>query len=335
MLGYWRWGRYGMARLLGTLGCCAGTPVGALAQTVEVTSERQLSIDNDLFALRGRGAPPDFDYTHGTRLSLAGAALPARMQRTGLQRRPCRDAAARTAGCTTARLTLGQSIFTPRRDASVPLPGERPYAGWLFVATGAQAVRGARARAIDVTVGVTGPPSGAEVVQEGIHRLLGNRAQVGWRHQVPSRLAVAVDVSQEHASGHSVGAWGRVTAVVGAGASAGTLRSALSAEARVELGGAGARLWRPSDGALARPLGWYVRTGVRQELVGHDVLLTGGRNGARASLLPLVGQGELCAGARGRRVDLRYCQTWRGREYRAQPGAHAYGTLGVWWHGGR
>ena len=119
----------------------------------------RLSIENDLIAVRGVGAPPDYDYTHGTRVAAAWAGAPAWVRRATGRRPACRDAAARQLGCVATALEVGQEIYTPRRDAPRPVPGERPYAGWLYASAAVRTVSPGRVRAAGIEVGVTGAPS--------------------------------------------------------------------------------------------------------------------------------------------------------------------------------
>lgn len=49
-------------------------------QSVAARSER-VTVENDLIGIRGAGAPPDYDYTHGTRIGVAWADAPAWLRR--------------------------------------------------------------------------------------------------------------------------------------------------------------------------------------------------------------------------------------------------------------
>jgi hypothetical protein len=328
-----RRGIYALRAALSSLFVALGTPALAAAQSLEVRSVRQLTIENDLLALRGAGAPPDFDYTHGTRLSVADAGAPAWSRRWLGGALACDADASRRVGCVAATLALGQAIYTPRRDSIVPIAGERPYAGLLYASGTAHVVKGGRTRSVGVVIGVTGPPSGAEAVQQAMHRWLGNREQLGWAHQVPGRAVVAVDVDEQYGRSLARGDRLLLLGTAGGGLTVGTLRRSIRTEATLEVGRASARrLWRPSDGAVARSLGWFLRVGVRQEAIGYDGLLSGGGGSASPAPLRFVGQGEGCVGFRGVRGELRYCHTRRGREYRAQPGAHSFGGVGVSLH---
>jgi hypothetical protein len=174
----------------------------------------RLTVDNDLIAVRGRGAPPDYDYTHGTRIA--------------------RDADAWSA-------ELGQQIYTPRRDSVTPVPGERPYAGWLYAALTTRRRAPRRARVVRLEAGVTGHPSLAEPVQNGIHRLLGNTRQLGWAHQLPFEPAFAVRAEEARLREHSLGGARVARATVAYDATVGTLRTAAGVSVTGALGVADGR----------------------------------------------------------------------------------------------
>jgi lipid A 3-O-deacylase len=149
-------------------------PQRGTAQLVDISTW----VDNDYFNFwLPAEERPDRDYTHGTHVQLrfAGSILPGK-------RASCHRP---TPGSTCfISVTLGQHIYTPRVDARDPVPGERPYAGWLFVQAIQTWQRNREVHSLGITVGVTGRPSLAEVVQVGFHRLAGFRELLGWHHQL-------------------------------------------------------------------------------------------------------------------------------------------------------
>ena len=309
-------------------------PAGLGAQAVTgdgAARAVQLVVDNDLFALRGRGLPPDHDYTHGTRATVAWAG-PRRSAGARTTAPGCRSPAARRGGCRTVALTVGQEIYTPRRDAPAPVPGERPYAGWLHVTGSTTVVRLGRARALHATVGVTGPASLARGVQDGVHRLMHNEPQLGWAHQLGPALGVEVGYAEVRRGERSLGAAGMAAVRGRWGASAGTLRSRLTAGADAVLGLRGTAPWSPAEPEVDRPPRASLLVGVRQDWVLHDAFVDGrglagrSRPGA-AARRPLVPQAEVGAAYRWRRVSVEYRHVVRGREYHAQPAPHAFGSV--------
>ena len=78
-----------------------------------------------------------------------------------------------------------QGLFTPADTAlSVPPPNDRPYAGTLTV-TGSLIHDTLDTRSlIDLTLGVMGPGSGAEQLQNGFHGVIGQATDRGWSSQL-------------------------------------------------------------------------------------------------------------------------------------------------------
>ena len=82
-----------------------GLLLGSRAWGQQVAPALQRWIDNDLIALRGAGAPSDYDYTHGTYLEYSWNR---------------------------SSVALAQTIYTPRHNDVSPVSGDRPYAAFLF-----------------------------------------------------------------------------------------------------------------------------------------------------------------------------------------------------------
>ena len=245
---------------------------------VPARAQVTVTLDNDILALRGRGAPADYDYTHGLTVAVETGAR---------------------------RFLVGQRIYTPRRDAPEPVPGERPYAGWLFA--GAQIAIGQRS--MEVEIGTTGPAALGEPVQNGVHRLLGPERQEGWEHQTGLEPGILLRIQEARRFD-----WGPARIEPALSVSLGNVRTAASAGASAEVG--------------SGP-GPYARIGARHEWVARDIFLDGNsfRSRSTARKLPFVSEGEAAVGFRARRWSAEYRFIARTREYRAQPGGHAYGSL--------
>ncbi len=270
---------------------CAGRAGPGAAQRLRAVEVRW---DNDILAVRGTGAPADYDYTQGLTLTaeLAGA----------------------DASRPVLRLSAGQRIYTPRRDGPETVPGERPYAGWLFSAAELSTSRAGTEHRVGVEIGMTGPAALGEPVQNGIHRLTGSTRQEGWDHQLGPELAGVVRYGA---------AWPR---------QAGGVR----VRPRVEAG-AGTR-WTGAAGgveaSVGGPRGWRAEGGVRQEWVARNLFLDGNtfRRSVRAEKRAWVSEAAAAVGYRFPRWEVEYRFVIRGREYDAQPRPHAYGSLALTWH---
>jgi lipid A 3-O-deacylase len=289
----------------------------------------QIAFENDLIAVRGSGPPPDYDYTHGTRVALSSPGAPDWLRRLWTKKPECRRAAGNHRGCFTSALEVGQEIYTPRRDAALPIPGERPYAGWLYGSAVIHVVSPDHLRSFRLTVGVTGQPALAAQVQNALHRLLNNERQLGWAHQLAFRpgLAVAYDerLSREQSFGGSRA--GRVG--LNWGSTIGNVRTALHAGTEARFGLRAPLPWVPTEPEVEKPMRFYALAGVRQEVVLNDLFIES--NGADRQTL--VRQYAVAVGFRGHDFTVEYRHVARGREYRAQPDAHAYGALVFALHG--
>jgi lipid A 3-O-deacylase len=283
---------------------CFGILRPASAQQIEALV---LRFDNDILALRGTGKPPDYDYTHGLYLKAEFGGLPWGLSQL---------MGATDAGRVRSHVGAGQRIYTPRRDGAEPVPGERPYAGWLFVDAGVRLAGPDAEHRFEVEIGMTGPAALSEPVQNGFHRLVGSTLQEGWDHQL--RTEVAGLVRYGIARTHRIG------------------RSELKPEAEVALG----TLWSGAAGgaelrygAAPEARGLSAAAGVRQEWVAWNLFLDGNTFGTsvRAEKRSWVSEAAVSLGYGFERWDVEYRFVARSREYAAQPSAHGYGSVAIRW----
>ena len=294
----------------------------------DVARVAQLGFENDLIAVRGAGVPPDHDYTSGIRLSTLHASVPARVRRLagrgGAGR--CDVAAERAAGCVAGMLGVMHQIYTPRENAKVPVPGERPYAGWLFGSADVTMVAPGHSRTFGIDAGVTGPVSMAEQVQNSLHRLLDNTPKMGWEDQLGNAAGVVLRYDEGRRMERPVR--GAATALdVRWGARAGNMVNALSAAVEASLGFRGVLPWSPAEPRVERPREAFLSVGYMHELVLHNVLVEGRGAGPGAARRAHVGQLEAGLGYRHRWFSAAYRHIVRGREYDAQRGPHPFGSL--------
>lgn len=287
----------------------------------------RLEVDNDFLALRGSGPPPDYEYTHGTRFSVTRPSAPARLARVIRTASACSDADAMERGCLLSGFALGQEIYTPRHNSPNPVAGDRPHAAWLYGAIQFQRLAGMQLQAFEFRVGITGPSALGEQVQNGVHRMLHNHLEAGWEHQLPTRLGIAADYD-------ATGLLGRPSSrtpsrfVAGTvGATLGTLRRAVRAGGSAYYGFGSARARSADSPLMARPGRFYLLAGYQQSLVLFDAFVEGIGATKGAVRLPWVAEAYAGAGSRFRRFAVEYRYVSRGREYRAEPGRHAYGVI--------
>lgn len=282
----------------------AGMPGCALVLLLSAPAAGQrlrsvaVRLDNDILAPRGRGAPPDYDYTQG--LSIVAEL----------------DSFRACARCARTRVGAGQRIYTPRRDAPEPIPGERPYAAWLYAGAELDLGDAARERTASVEVGVTGKPALGEPVQNGAHRLLSSEPQRGWAHQLGFEPGILLRYREGYPIERPVHRLGAARLVPRWSVSVGNVRTAADAGASLRIG---------------RVSGAYAEAVAREEWIARDLFLDGNtfRGNSSARKLPLVAEGQLAIGYRARSWAAEYRATLRAREYRAQPAAHPHGSLTV------
>lgn len=263
---------------------------------------------------------PDNNYTQGARVSTDIQRVPGAGRRLVCgQRRACG-----------VRLEFGQEMYTPTKDSPTPLPGERPYAGWLY---GRLAVRTAdvrQLRSFGMTLGVTGPPSLGESVQRGFHSLFGFRRPLGWKYQLATEPAFALIA--EHTWRFAPGyASSFIDFLPSVGATAGTLRTAIGGGGRLRVGTGIVHPWLAADSIRRFAIHGFVATHV--EGVARDLFLDGNtfRNSITVDSEPIRGQWE-----RGVHIDLgllgiEYSATSESRPYRTGPASHTYSTLTAIW----
>ncbi|MBD0320220.1 MAG: lipid A deacylase LpxR family protein, partial [Gemmatimonadetes bacterium] len=269
------------ARRLLLAALLAASPAAAQLRSVAVTSDND-SYDFWIpFATR-----PDEEYTNGLELraELAGAPLWGRLFRA--------DSASLS-----TELRVGQKIFTPRLDSPVLRPGERPYAGWLYLSAAGSAEEPRVRRTAGFEVGVTGPPSQGEWVQTTFHKLAGFRDPVGWGGQLRTEPGVVLRYGEEYVAAELRPAGIRVAEVMPYwGAAAGNVRTGAHAGIRLRAGYAVPRPW----GRAAHGVSVYASAGARGEVVLRDLFLDGNtfQDGPRVERIPEQGELEGALGVR-------------------------------------
>ncbi len=82
-------------------------------------------------------------------------------------------------------VSLGQDIFTPEdTDTAALIPGDRPYAGWLYAAAGFHAIEGDTSYVAELSLGVVGPSALGEQFQNGWHDVINVPHAQGWDNQL-------------------------------------------------------------------------------------------------------------------------------------------------------
>jgi hypothetical protein len=259
-----------------------------------------------------------------------------------------------------ATFSLGQDIFTPE-DTGTPalLRADRPYAGWLYLATGYQAViaparedPGApfqlrRSLSAELTYGVVGPHALGEEAQNGWHDVINVPHSEGWRNQLGHEIGLnaAVDWRFRFRSRN-----GRLDLTPHVSLALGNVRTHLAVGAAVRLGlrlpdDFGPDLIRPAASAAenaAEKWGAYLFVSGEARAVARDIFLDGNswKSSHSVRKRPVVadlnagfslrGPAGFCTrwtGARG--WLLTYAQNYRTKEFHGQPKRNVFGSVSL------
>jgi lipid A 3-O-deacylase len=276
---------------------------------------------------------PDHDYTHGMWIAAELDRAPWWGRRLGGGLPSCTGREAGSERCLSTRLELGQKIFTPGRDGATPVPGERAYAGWLYVtATGRR--EGPRTRTTgSVELGVTGNASLGRALHEEFHRLAGFWAPDGWHNQLAFEPGVVARLDRQVLALDGVTAGGVrwATVVPEGGVAVGNVLTGAQVGARAHLGYGVPHPWRPLHSAAPPSLSLYALGAAREDYVAHDLFLDGNtfRESVHVDRRPLVWQYEVGGGLRWKRVGAEYRVTTRGREYETQVRRHQWSSISL------
>lgn len=295
----------------------------------------QLTLDNDAYDFWiPPSVRPDYEYTNGIRLAVDVEGAPG-WGRLARVLAPCADGRAvadAEAGCATTTFEFGQRLYSPRVDSEEPLPGQRPYAGWLYLAATGHAVRGSVRHTVAAEVGVTGEPSLGRAVMERYHRIVGFWRPVGWRHQLDFEPGIVARYGLERRMLElRAGDRRAFDLVADGGASLGTVHTGVRAGVRAR---AGYRLPHPFAARKVAGTAVYVMGGVGGEGVARNLFLDGntfGGDTARVHREPWIATVSWGVGVARGRFGAEYRVTTRTQEYREEPGGHPVATMELTW----
>ncbi len=97
-----------------------------------------------------------------------------------------------------SRISIGQKIYTPRNLRSRELlSNDRPYAGWTYLDMSLFARNKDRIDGVVLSLGIVGPSSFADEVQENVHKVFGAVKVRGWENQLGNELALNLSYQRE------------------------------------------------------------------------------------------------------------------------------------------
>jgi lipid A 3-O-deacylase len=142
-----------------------------------------VNVENDSQTLAGPGT--DRAYTSGVRISYVYAENEIPDWSKDLLNISDKFWQKIKSSNTNVGMALGQQIYTPG-DTQNPnvVVGDRPYAGWLYLALTVQIRNSQRLHIVEADIGVIGPASLGEQAQNGLHRAIGVPTTKGWANQL-------------------------------------------------------------------------------------------------------------------------------------------------------
>ena len=238
---------------------------------------------------------------------------------------------------------LSQQIYTPAgTSTTVPSRFDRPYAGVLLGNFSLISDSEDTRSVLTLSLGVVGPGSGAEQLQNGFHDAIGQAHAFGWNSQIQNTPAIELlhertwRLPMGNVAGLETDALPSLTIGLG------DLRDYIQAGLTFRFGqGLGSdfgvpRLRPGLSGGDAftptRPFAWYVFAGADGQAVGYDLLLNSSpfRGGPHVSSVWDVAemQGGFAVMAYGMRLTVAYvAQT---QEFKGQTGGlHQFGSASI------
>jgi len=316
-----------------------------LLLALSACSGTELYVENDSFA---PGPDSDGNYTSGVRLqnNVPVEEVPAWVDRSTRFLNPIRLDEAHVG------FFLGQDIFTPEDIRRIKLiEDDRPYAGWLYTgvtrfetAYDPSPRRRDQQLAVELVLGIIGPPSLAEETQKEAHRLTHASLPRGWDNQLDAEPTLMVTARHRYRPVFARAGALEVDAFTLAELELGSPVTAANAGATMRLGlnlprdfgvgqGQPTRLARERSSGF--PGSFYLFAGTVGRAVGHNVFLDGNTFEDSHSVTRDPFVGELLGGAALQLGKLRLSVTLVARtpEFEERQGDHVFGSLQIGWSG--
>jgi lipid A 3-O-deacylase len=150
----------------------------------------RLYVENDILATKDKG---DRYYTNGIKFERIHPDV-----MVGFLEKIFPEVREKTS--TAYSWAIGQNIYTAS-DITVPdiIPGDRPYAGWLYfnLKKYSNSIKARRRISSELSLGVIGPAALAGPVQKGVHKIINSPEPKGWPHQIKNSPAISYSLELE------------------------------------------------------------------------------------------------------------------------------------------
>jgi hypothetical protein len=249
-----------------------------------------------------------------------------------------------------ASSVLGLQIYTPENTrTTLPVPGDRPYAGWVYFGVVRHDTRldsdALRRRdeqsSVELDFGLVGPSTHMDDLQTEVHGWFGTDEAEGWDNQLDDEPGVVLRATRRWRLDYGEPGWGlaydlspRVDGALG------------NIDTHVGAGGVarlGVNLSRALDPALGdprstarqeeRPASLYLFAGVDGRFVAHNLFLDGNtfEDSLSVNEERLVGETQFGLGFDLGAWRLALSRHVRTREFEDQPDDQAFGSITVSW----
>jgi len=88
--------------------------------------------------------------------------------------------------------SITSAVSTKDPVATQLLEDDRPYAGYLYLATGFTTQNKDETESWRISFGLVGPGARAEVIQNNLHRAIGSDEAMGWDHQLKNEFVASL-----------------------------------------------------------------------------------------------------------------------------------------------
>lgn len=267
-------------------------------------------------------------YTHGVALALAHQPRWSRRLGEALPLAPDTFASG-------VAYTVAHRMYTPAELTARELPqDDRPYAGYASLTVALERSSRTVADTVALVLGAVGPVTRAGELQRFAHRNWGGREPLGWDTQVPNTpvIQAAVDRRWRFAAGEALSA--QLIPTVGASFGTVHIRGWVTGALRLGMnlpesfGSTELLTLRSPTSRVKEGVGLYAEVGAIGELVGWNLLISGGPNPLAPE--PLLGSLRFGGGITGGlglwSLEVAYYQRVESERFPSQAGSHRYGS---------
>jgi lipid A 3-O-deacylase len=301
-------------------------------------------------------AGTDRHYTNGMKLSLLGETRvdesPELLQQVVRFVPTLNDETARRQFYKVG-VALGQNVYTPGDTTTTqPIPGDRPYAGWLYgsLIFQAQSDDSRLLRVVEITFGLVGPAALGEFFQNTWHDVIHVEHANGWANQLHNEPGLLLSWERRYRVGkiHLPLPGLQSDLIVRGGVSLGNIRTNLAAGFEVRAGwwlppDFGYDLIRPAGGSLvsAYHFSLYFFGSGEVRAVARDIFLDGNtwRDSLSVDKRPVVADLNVglalrlpLSGPRLKGLQIAYTQNYRTKDFYGQLQPDVFGSIGISLH---